>query len=372
MPPVNSRVPARHGAADRGLRAHRRHADRRAGRHATARSTGSALPRFDSGACFAALLGDAGATAAGCSRPPAGAARHARRYRRRHARARDDVRDRRRAPCASSTACRRAASAPTSCARRGRRRARADAHGPRDPLRLRLDRARGSADVDGRPRTPIAGPDASVLRHAGADRTARAWPPSPISPSRPGERCPFVLTWHPSHRAAAPTPIDAERAVERHRRRGGASGRQQCTYDGDWRDAVHALAHHAEGADVRADRRDRRRADHVAARVDRRRAQLGLPLLLAARRDLHALRADASAAITTRRSPGATGCCAPSAGDPAHLQIMYGLAGERRLTEFELDWLPGYEGSAPVRVGNAASRAVPARRVRRGARDAAP
>jgi GH15 family glucan-1,4-alpha-glucosidase len=43
------------------------------------------------------------------------------------------------------------------------------------------------------------------------------------------------------------------------------------------------------------------------------------------------------------------------AGDPEQLQIMYGPAGERRLTEFEVDWLPGYEGSAPVRVGNAAS-----------------
>jgi GH15 family glucan-1,4-alpha-glucosidase len=43
------------------------------------------------------------------------------------------------------------------------------------------------------------------------------------------------------------------------------------------------------------------------------------------------------------------------AGDPADLQIMYAVAGERRLTEFELPWLPGYEGSAPVRVGNAAS-----------------
>ncbi|MBM3657937.1 MAG: glycoside hydrolase family 15 protein [Actinobacteria bacterium] len=43
-----------------------------------------------------------------------------------------------------------------------------------------------------------------------------------------------------------------------------------------------------------------------------------------------------------------------AAGDPADLQIMYGVQGERRLTEFEVDWLPGYEGSAPVRVGNAA------------------
>lgn len=43
------------------------------------------------------------------------------------------------------------------------------------------------------------------------------------------------------------------------------------------------------------------------------------------------------------------------AGDPADLQIMYGVAGERRLSEAELDWLPGFEGSSPVRVGNAAS-----------------
>jgi GH15 family glucan-1,4-alpha-glucosidase len=42
-------------------------------------------------------------------------------------------------------------------------------------------------------------------------------------------------------------------------------------------------------------------------------------------------------------------------GDPTKLQIMYGIGGERRLTEFELKELPGYEGSSPVRIGNAAS-----------------
>ncbi len=44
------------------------------------------------------------------------------------------------------------------------------------------------------------------------------------------------------------------------------------------------------------------------------------------------------------------------AGNPDQLQIMYGIDGRRRLTEELLDWLPGYEGSAPVRIGNAASR----------------
>jgi GH15 family glucan-1,4-alpha-glucosidase len=43
-----------------------------------------------------------------------------------------------------------------------------------------------------------------------------------------------------------------------------------------------------------------------------------------------------------------------ASGRPSELQIMYGLSGERRLTESEIDWLPGYEGSRPVRIGNAA------------------
>jgi GH15 family glucan-1,4-alpha-glucosidase len=43
-----------------------------------------------------------------------------------------------------------------------------------------------------------------------------------------------------------------------------------------------------------------------------------------------------------------------AAGSPSQIQIMYGLRGERRLTEWEVPWLPGYENSAPVRIGNAA------------------
>jgi GH15 family glucan-1,4-alpha-glucosidase len=46
------------------------------------------------------------------------------------------------------------------------------------------------------------------------------------------------------------------------------------------------------------------------------------------------------------------------AGSPDDLQIMYGIAGERRLVELELPWLPGYEGSVPVRIGNAAAGQV--------------
>ncbi|WP_239504609.1 glycoside hydrolase family 15 protein, partial [Stenotrophomonas maltophilia] len=43
------------------------------------------------------------------------------------------------------------------------------------------------------------------------------------------------------------------------------------------------------------------------------------------------------------------------AGNPEQAHILYGIGGERLLPEIELDWLPGYENSRPVRVGNAAS-----------------
>ena len=44
------------------------------------------------------------------------------------------------------------------------------------------------------------------------------------------------------------------------------------------------------------------------------------------------------------------------AGSPKDLQILYGVTGVRRLDEYEIAWLPGYQGAAPVRIGNAASR----------------
>ena len=137
-------------------------------------------------------------------------------------------------------------------------------------------------------------------------------------------------------------------------RRSGATGSAAARYDGDYGDAVHRSLIALKALTYAADRRHRRRADDVAARADRRRAQLGLPLLLAARRDVHALRADARrlhrrgarvarlAAARGRRRSG-EGCRSCTAS-----------AGERRLPEFELDWLPGYEGSRPVRIGNAA------------------
>ena len=113
-----------------------------------------------------------------------------------------------------------------------------------------------------------------------------------------------------------------------------------------------ALAGDPQGAHVRADRWNRRGAHDVAPRGARRRAQLGLPLLLAARRD-----ADAPcprAGYAGEAQAWRDWLLRAIAGHPSDIQIMYGIAGERRLTEVELGWLDGYEGSRPVRVGNAA------------------
>ena len=101
-----------------------------------------------------------------------------------------------------------------------------------------------------------------------------------------GERVPFHLAWYPSH-LPRPEPIDPFNMTARdgvvvagvvgplHVRGPARGGRGE-------------IAHHAEGADARADGRHRRRADNVAAGGNRGRAKLGLPLLLAARRLIHA------------------------------------------------------------------------------------
>ena len=167
-----------------------------------------------------------------------------------------------------------------------------------------------------------------------------------------GEQVPFVLAYHASHQ---PAPRFADASAR------GEGDRELVAPLGE---AVHlrrsverrrdAFAHHAQGADVRADRRDRRRTHHVAARVDRQRAQLGLPLLLAARRQPHAVVAHRRR-LHDEALAWRDWLLRAAAGDPEDLQIMYGPAGERRLTEYTVDWLDGYESSAPVRVGNAAS-----------------
>jgi GH15 family glucan-1,4-alpha-glucosidase len=167
-----------------------------------------------------------------------------------------------------------------------------------------------------------------------------------------GQRVPFVLTYQPSHRHR-PKPVDALEAV-RDTERFWTGWIARCTYHGRWADAVRralitlkALTYAPTGGIVAA-------------------ATSSLPEQLGGIRNWDYRYCWLRDATFTLQALIETGFVAEArawrewllravAGDPADLQIMYALDGTRRLPEFTLDWLSGYEGSAPVRVGNAAA-----------------
>ena len=166
-----------------------------------------------------------------------------------------------------------------------------------------------------------------------------------------GERVPFVLMWHPSHEAA-PVMADAEETIA-HTEQWWREWSGRCTYEGPWKPAVvrslitlKALTYAPTGGIVAA-------------------PTTSLPERLGGVRNWdyrYCWVRDATFALYALMLGGyIEEACAwrewllrAVAGKPSELNIMYGLAGERRLTELELGWLPGYEGSAPVRIGNAA------------------
>ena len=162
----------------------------------------------------------------------------------------------------------------------------------------------------------------------------------------------FSLTWFPGAEQA-PLPLDSLAALHRTRRwwRDWVAG---CTYDGDWRDDVvrslitlKALTYGPTGAVCAAATTSL--PEHIGGVRNwdyryswLRDATLTLQALLITGKVDEAV--DWSSWL--RRAV---------AGDPGQFQIMYGVGGERRLTELELDWLSGYEDSRPVRIGNEAS-----------------
>jgi GH15 family glucan-1,4-alpha-glucosidase len=169
---------------------------------------------------------------------------------------------------------------------------------------------------------------------------------------REGDRVPFVLTWYPSHRQL-PRPVDAEQALldtERYWQEWEA----HCTHAGEWHDDVHrslmvlkALSYGPTGGIVAAPTTSLPESLGGVRNWDYRfcwlrDATLSLVSLL-------------NSGYVDEARAWRDWLMRAMAGNPGQLQIMYGLAGERRLVEIDLDWLPGYEGSRPVRVGNAAS-----------------
>ncbi len=167
-----------------------------------------------------------------------------------------------------------------------------------------------------------------------------------------GDQVPFVLSWYPSHQPMPPVvePYAAVEGADRWWREWAAKGR----YQGGWNEAVQrslsvlkALTFEPTGAILAApttslpeDLGGERNWDYRFSWL--RDATFTLDALLAS-------------GYTDEAMAWRNWLLRAVAGDPADLQIMYGVSGERRLPELELPWLPGYEGSAPVRVGNAAS-----------------
>jgi len=200
-------------------------------------------------------------------------------------------------------------------------------------------------------RIAIAGPDALALHTPvavhGEDLRTRA-----EFTVTAGERVPFVLTWYPSHEPVPP-PIDAERSLEE------TCGFWRewlgcCTYSGRWDDAVKrslvvlkALTYAPTGGIVAAPTTSLPEQIGGVRNWDYRYCWL--------RDATFALDALLETGFTDEAHAWREWLLRAVAGDPDDLQIMYGPAGERRLPEFEVPWLSGYEGSRPVRVGNGAS-----------------
>lgn len=198
----------------------------------------------------------------------------------------------------------------------------------------------------------IAGPDATWLRTS-VETYGENFATLANFTVGPGERVPFVLTWHPSH-LATPTAADPDHEQTR-TEEFWQEWAEQCAYEGKWRDAVmrslitlKALTYAPTGGIVAApttslpeDLGGERNWDYRFCWI--RDAAFTLEALLRS--------GYTESAKQWRRWMGRA-----VAGSPQDLQIMYGVAGERRLTELEADWLPGYEGSVPVRLGNGAAK----------------
>jgi GH15 family glucan-1,4-alpha-glucosidase len=199
--------------------------------------------------------------------------------------------------------------------------------------------------------TAIAGPNGlslwTPIHTHGEEKTTVAQ-----FPVRAGDQVPFVLTWFVSHEEA-PRPVDPRFAIE-DTQSWWEDWASSLHFEGPWRDIVmrslitlKALTYNPTGGIVAA-------------------ATTSLPETLGGSRNWdyrYCWLRDATLTLESLMRGGyfeeamawRNWLLRAVAGDPADLQIMYGPAGERRLDEWEVTWLSGYERSAPVRIGNAAA-----------------
>jgi GH15 family glucan-1,4-alpha-glucosidase len=168
---------------------------------------------------------------------------------------------------------------------------------------------------------------------------------------RPGERVAFVLSWYPSHEPPPPArePLGSIDDTESW----WLSWSARCRYVGPWKEEVaaslvvlKALTYAPTGGIVAAATSSLPEWPGGVRNWDYRYCWL--------RDATYTLYSLMLAGFREEAEAWRDWLLRAVAGDPSKLQIMYGVAGERRLDERVVEWLPGYEGSAPVRVGNSA------------------
>ena len=218
---------------------------------------------------------------------------------------------------------------------------------------------------------PMGGRDGLVVRADGAACRAATIAPRPASTSSAGDRLAFTMAWFPPGATRCPPSTTAATrwsSRDAHRAVVARLGRAGRGCPSEWRRRRAPVAHHAQGPHLRADRRHLRGAHHLAAREDRRSPQLGLPLLLAARRHLHPPRAARLGLRAARPTPGRCGCAEPWPAVPTSCRSCTASTVDAACTEETLDWLPGLRGLGAGADRQRGQPAVPARRVRRDPR----
>jgi GH15 family glucan-1,4-alpha-glucosidase len=196
----------------------------------------------------------------------------------------------------------------------------------------------------------VAGPDMAVLRTPVATRGEAMTTVADFT-IRQGQTIPFVLSYGPSHRPVPPA-VDPQASLERARRfwsEWSARSEVQGPYSQVMKRSLltlKALTYAPTGGLVAAPTTSLPEALGGARNWDYRYCWIrdATLTLLALMNAGHVEEAQAWAKWLQRAVAGA----------PADMQIMYGIAGERRLLEWNAGWLPGYEGAQPVRIGNAA------------------
>jgi GH15 family glucan-1,4-alpha-glucosidase len=197
----------------------------------------------------------------------------------------------------------------------------------------------------------VAGPDsvwlAGDVPHHGRDFASIA-----TFDISAGERRAFVMTWHPSH-CAAPQPVEPLAAL-RDTEQFWRDWTSRCTYEGPYRDAVvqslivlKALTYQPTGGIVAAATSSL--PEHIGGvrNWDYRYCWLRDATLT--------LQAFVRSGYLEEATAWREWLLRAVAGSPGDVQVLYGVAGDRRLPEWEAEWLSGYEGSRPVRFGNGAA-----------------